>query len=578
MNRSLAPGVPESAYPVHTPLIPTAWGELLSSYPDQRLVQFFLRGITEGFQIGYSDRISQGLKSSRKNLEGAIQHPEVVDEYLDKEMILSRVAGPFTKAHLPGIQISIIPKSHQKDKWRLIVDLSHPKSHSVNDGIPKSLCGLSYITVDDAINKILELGPNTLMAKIDIKSAFRLLPVHPADRHLLAMEWRNKIFIDTCLPFGLQSAPKLFNILADLLSWISMTKGVSFSIHYLDDFLTMGPAGSSVCQQNLDIFIQTCNELGIPLAEEKLEGPSTSLTFLGVVIDTSKSEIRLPEEKLHRIRQEIASWLGRNKATKREILSLVGLLQHATKVIRPGRSFVSRMYATAARVKELDYYTRLGREFKSDLAWWHTFLVSWNGLSLQRSVSRSTPADFVIQTDASGTWGCGAFFNKSWFQWQWPSNWASVSIMAKELVPILLSCIVWGPVLAKYRALFQCDNLSLVAAICKGSSEDKVVMHLLRCLWFFIAYFDIDLSVEHIPGTVNCTADQLSRNQMQSFFLLHPQVSPLPVPLPPHLLQLVAVQDLDWTSTGFSRIFRDIINWVQPPPLRGPTTLASATT
>ena len=75
------------------------------------------------------------------------------------------------------------------DKWRLIVDLLHPKSYSVNDGIPKSLCGLPYITVDTAINKIRELGPNTLMAKVDIKSAFRLLPVHPADRHLLAMEW-----------------------------------------------------------------------------------------------------------------------------------------------------------------------------------------------------------------------------------------------------------------------------------------------------------------------------------------------------------------------------------------------------
>ena len=61
------------------------------------------------------------------------------------------------------------------------------------------------------------------------------------------------------------------------------------------------------------------------------------------------------------------------------------------------------MYATVARVKELDYYTRLGWEFKSDLAWWHTFLVSWKDLSLLRSVSCSTPADFVIQTDASGT-------------------------------------------------------------------------------------------------------------------------------------------------------------------------------
>ena len=88
---------------------------------------------------------------------------------------------------------------------------------------------------------------------------------------------------------------------------------------------------------------------------------------------------------------------------------------------------------------------------------------------------------------------------------------SSVSIMAKELVPILLSCIVWGPILAKHRALFQCDNLSLVAAIHKGSPKDKVVMHLLRCLWFFITYFDNELNVEHIVEAINCTADQLSR-------------------------------------------------------------------
>ena len=101
------------------------------------------------------------------------------------------------------------------------------------------------------------------------------------------------------------------------------------------------------------ICMQTCNELGIPLAQDKLEGPSTSITFLGIVIDTSKSVIRLPEDKLQRTRQEVASWLGRNKATKREILSLVGLLQHATKVIRPEKSFVSHMYAAAARVRTI---------------------------------------------------------------------------------------------------------------------------------------------------------------------------------------------------------------------------------
>ena len=121
------------------------------------------------------------------------------------------------------------------------MDLSHPTEFSVNDGIPKRLCSLSYITIDMAIRQILAFGPGTLLAKIDIKSVFRLLPVHPANRHLLAMQWNNQIYIDMCLPFGLRSAPKLFNILADFLSWIVKQKGVSLVLHYLDDFLIMVP-------------------------------------------------------------------------------------------------------------------------------------------------------------------------------------------------------------------------------------------------------------------------------------------------------------------------------------------------
>ena len=71
---------------------------------------------------------------------------------------------------------------------------------------------LLYITVDKAIDQIMALGKGTLLAKIDIKSVFCLLLVHPADRHLLAMKWRQQLYIDTCLPIGLRLAPKLFNV------------------------------------------------------------------------------------------------------------------------------------------------------------------------------------------------------------------------------------------------------------------------------------------------------------------------------------------------------------------------------
>ena len=164
---------------------------------------------------------------------------------------------------------------------------------------------MAYISVDDAIRKIITLGKGTLLAKIDIKSAFCLIPVHPADRHLLAMEWQGSLYIDTCLPFGLRSAPKLFNVMADLLEWILLNQGVTFLLHYLDDFLTMGQPGTTVCQCNLHLLVQTCRVLGIPLAIEKVDGPATVLEFLRILLDTEQMEVRLPQEKFERIQATI---------------------------------------------------------------------------------------------------------------------------------------------------------------------------------------------------------------------------------------------------------------------------------
>ena len=157
-----------------------------------------------------------------------------------------------------------------------------------------------------------------------------------------------------------------------------------------------------------------CLQLGIPLALDKVEGPSKSLTFLGIILDTERMEACLPEEKLARIRHQLEVWQGKKKATKRQILSLVGLLQHATKVVRPGRTFVSRMYNAAAKLQELSHYTWLNKDFRSDLWWWHIFVSQWNGLSLFRHTSHSGTADRHIQTDASGSWSCGGCLDTYW--------------------------------------------------------------------------------------------------------------------------------------------------------------------
>ena len=550
--------VPPEATAVTTPLQPKEWQRLLREHPDNLLTNYFITDLSNGFRVDFCNPPSK-LRSAHKNLLGALQHPQVVDDYLKVEITERRVVGPFRKADIPDAHISrfgVIPKQHKPDKWRLIVDLSHPVDLSVNDGIPKELCSLSYITVDTAINHIMELGQGALLAMMDIKSAFHLLPVHPSDRHLLAIEWNKGIYIDTCLPFGLRSAPKLFNILADLLSWILDQKGASPTIHYLDDFLTMGPAKSPTCHSNLNIMLDVSKQLGIPLALDKLEGPSHCLTFLGIVLDTQQMQARLPEEKLSHIKCQLSTWLHRKKATKRQILSLVGLLQHAGKVVQPGRTFMAAMYSTAAKVKKLAHFSRLNKSFRSDLYWWHIFFNNWNGISLLRSATPSY--DYHIYMDASGSWGFGVVFASYWFQLPWSTEWSSINIMAKELVPIIISCAVWGPILQKSSAEFHCDNQGLVAAINKGSSKDTMVMHLLRCLWFFTAAFDINITATHISGKSNNAADMLSRNQAAKFLETHPDIPAFPTPLPPSILHLVSPQKLDWTSPTFHRLFRKI--------------------
>ena len=134
----------------------------------------------------------------------------------------------------------VVPKGHQGDAWRMIVDLSYPGGLSVNDKISFGLCSLWYPSMDNAVSFILALGLHTQLVKIDLKDAYRILPIHPDDRHLLGISWEDHLYVDLCLPLGFRSVPKIFTAFADVLAWVLHHCGVGHLIHYLDDFLIFG--------------------------------------------------------------------------------------------------------------------------------------------------------------------------------------------------------------------------------------------------------------------------------------------------------------------------------------------------
>ena len=175
-----------------------------------------------------------------------------------------------------------------------------------------------------------------MLAKVDIAHAFRNIPVHPEDHHLLGMSWGGKVNLDLTLPFGLRSSPKIFTAVADALEWTFLQQSVSWSTHYIDDFLTMGQPDTTECRDNLELVLRTCEWLGVLLKREKIEGPSAVLTFLGIALDTEHREIRLPEQKLEELKALIRLWKSKKACRKRELLSLVGKLSHACKVVHPG--------------------------------------------------------------------------------------------------------------------------------------------------------------------------------------------------------------------------------------------------
>ena len=162
--------------------------------------------------------------------------------------------------------------------------------------------------------------------------------------------------------------------------------------------------------------------------------------------------------------------------------------------------------------------------------------------------SRLSP-QAVITSDASGNWGCGAFSSASdCFQLQWPSSWNTVHITVKELAPIVLACAIRGRQWQGKSVRCVCDNATVVAIVNSVSSKDSLVMHLMRCLFFFQAVFSLSLHAVHLAGKKNIAADGLSRDNLPLFFQQVPTAKSLPTPLPVELLKAIIHQRPDWTS------------------------------
>lgn len=143
------------------------------------------------------------------------------EEYLSKECRLGRLMGPFNRDSPQHRSSHITLRGHTKEGKRYVAANCRPIGTARPDGIAKEVSSLSYVTVDHIAERLAILGQGSL---VDIKSAFRVIP---DDRPLLGMMWNESIYIDSVLPFGLRTVPKLFNAVADALHYIAHKEGIN---------------------------------------------------------------------------------------------------------------------------------------------------------------------------------------------------------------------------------------------------------------------------------------------------------------------------------------------------------------
>ena len=485
-----------------------SWDKLMHGKPDQDICQF----LRYGWPVTYTAPIIP--TSSHENHASAKRFPDVIDAFINKELGMKAMLGPFKAPPFdPWTKTSPLMTRDKPDMSgkRVIIDLSFPEGTSVNNGIIKNFDqGLNseynLPTALDLADLVLQAGRGAYMWKSDLTRAYRQLRIDPLDYPLLAIRHKGMYYLDVCPSFGCRASgraqQRVSNAVVDLMN----DRGYSI-LAYVDDFCGVASSRADAQVSFLN-FKNLTAELGLKLAPEKTYKPSTSMEWLGFLFNSNELSITIPQEKLDDLLLETQRWLTKTCATRQQIQSLAGRLNHISLCVRPARKFMGRILAALREATEQTSVT-LSNEFKRDIKWFCEFARAANG---RRMLEPNLPC-MTIECDACLT-GAGGFSSTNFYSTIFPSHITeachisqlealNVVIAIKTLVPQQVSLT---------RILVKTDNIAAMYALSAGRTRDPVLAACAREIWLIAALQQLDILIQHFPGESLVLADALSRS------------------------------------------------------------------
>ena len=317
--------------------------------------------------------------------------------------------------------LGAVPKS--SGSYRTITDCSRTGGLSVNSNSESLAPKFKFKNIDYAVEM---LEADDWMAVIDIQSAYRAVTINPDHWTFQGFRWvedgQEKWYIDHRMCFGVRTGPYYFNLISNFIQeTLSQHENIRI-MNYLDDFLVIGENMDS-CQSAQSTVIKFIRYLGFHISWHKVTPPSKVVQYLGIIIDSERMELRMPMDKLERLRVLLDKYSSSSFINRKELESLTGLLAHCSQCVKGGRTFCRRLYD----LYKYMVHRNLKRAcitsiVKEDIKWWRSFAVSFNGISTVNN--EVYPED--IYTDAAKK-GFGAHLGRDWLVGSWEAGMLPLS-------------------------------------------------------------------------------------------------------------------------------------------------------
>ena len=363
----------------------------------------------------------------------------------------------------------------------------------------------------ESINMLKDiLKRGDYMTKVDLKDAYFMVPLRDKHRNLTRFTWKGSTFQFNCLPFGLSSAPWVFTKITRPIMTVLRSMGLR-TIMYIDDILILAESETQA-REHTAALIFLLENVGMVINHPKSQTtPSQVIEFLGFIIDSTTMELKLPGEKIKKIRGEARRLISQPVNNALALSRFLGKLNHATQAIPPAPLFYRSLQGClkeALNRGSQEYQTTisLDEEAREELSWWEEHLRTWNGRSLL-----SPPPSLTIETDAS-TIGWGAFCQGERTGGAWSQAEREMHINGLELLGATLAVKCFAKEQSNLTILLRIDNTTAISYINRlGGTVSPQLNQLTRDLWLWCMNRSITLKAVHLAGKLNTVADEESR-------------------------------------------------------------------